>query len=185
METPVTHRAKISIEIYTLAELLRHSPEDLFINNPTAWDCAVLPGLGFKPDLIWCFDEYQRLISLGKAEQLNLNVIKYALQLEIIEGSRKMHSMQRSISDEQREFEIRELFKSQRIPFGLLYVTIAHNRHIGAHAEDVFFTKPAQDEEYHILDLKQNAWIDRVIQVRDTLVKMAEDHSNDTICIGH
>ncbi len=184
-ETPVSHRAKISLEIFTLAELFRQSPFKCFINNHTSWDCPIFPTLGFKPDLIWCFNEDDEVIALGKAEHLNLNIIKYALVLEIIEGSRKSHSKERSISDEDREAEIRLLFSSLHIPFGMLYLTIAHNNHINKHQDDVFFTKPGQDQEYQILENKKEAWINRIVETRDMLIKMFQGRSNETICIGH
>ena len=62
-ETPLQYRAKISLEIYTLAELQRQSmltnnAVDFLWMEPTAWDCAILPGLSYKPDNIWCFDHY-------------------------------------------------------------------------------------------------------------------------------
>jgi hypothetical protein len=183
-EKPIIQQAKISLEIYTLAELLRQSDPGLFIETPTAWDCAVLPGLGFRPDIIWCFDEYGVVIQLGNVNKLNLNIIRYALQMEIMEGSRMSHSLARSIPDEDREVEIRGLFASQNIPFGLLNVTIAHTKHIGANPDDVFFIKPAQDQEYHVIQNKITEWISRVINVRDILLKMFEERSNETICIG-
>jgi hypothetical protein len=184
-ERPILQRAKISLEIFTLGELIRHSEPGLFINTPTAWDCPILPGLNFKPDLIWCFDETGSVIQLGNVNKLNLNMIRYALSLEILEGSRASHSKQRSISDEDREVNIRNLFDSQKIPFGLLNVTIAHNRHFHTNPNDVFFIKPGQDQEYQVLPHKLEAWISRVIDIRDTLVTMFEDKTNETICIGN
>jgi hypothetical protein len=184
-ETPLSQRAKITLEIFTLAELLRQSPDGCFINNPTAWDCAILPGLAFKPDCIWCFDENGHLITLGRAEHLNLNIIRYALQLEIIEGSRATHSNVRNVSDEDREFGIRGLMSSQFIPLGILYVTISHNKHFNTCPEDVFFTKPGPDQEYQVLGNKLAAWIARVSEVRDTLLRMFVERSNETIYIGH
>jgi hypothetical protein len=183
-ETPVSNRAKISLEIYTLAELIRQSSADMFIENPTAWDCPILPGLNFKPDVIWCFDEDGYVIQLGNANKLNMNTIRYALQVEIMEGSRVSHSLARNIPDEDRALEIRKLFASQRIPFGLLNVTIAHTKHIGADPNDVFFIKPGQDQEYHVIPNKLNDWIARVVDIRDTLLKMFAERSNETICIG-
>lgn len=134
-EKPLLYRAKVSLEMYLLGEVLYSS--DFFLSDPTSWDCPILPGLSFKPDCIWCFDDCGDVIELGSASKLNLNHIKYSLVLEILEDSRLAHSESRDISDEDREMEIRDLFASQNIPIGFLYVTVAHKKHENAHADDI------------------------------------------------
>jgi len=184
-EQPLMQRAKISLEIFMLAELQRHAmlTHDWFINQPTTWDCAIFPTLSFKPDVIWCFDEFNDVIELGNATKLNLNAIKYALQFEIIEESRVTHSKARHIPDEERERQIRGLLSSQRIPLGFLYATVAHNKHFNAHPDDVFFKKVNQ--EYEVMPDKMQAWMDRIQGIRLALLKMVEEHSNETVYIGH
>jgi len=184
-ETPLMQRARISLEILMLAELQRQAilEGNYFISEPTSWDCAVLPGLNFKPDCMWCFDENGDVIYLGNVSKLNLNEIKYVLHLEILEDSRAAHSKARGISDEDREIDIRKLYGSQQIPMGCLYVTVAHKKHLNAHPDDVFFTKP--DQEYEVIPAKTQAWEARVQEVYATLVKMVQEKSNTTVYIGY
>jgi hypothetical protein len=181
----IVQRAKVSLEILMLAELIRQSvnQDASFICKPTSWDCPIFPGLGYKPDCIWCFTETDELIVLGRAEQLNLHIIRNAVQLEIIEESRAIHTAQRDISDEDREVDIRGLFSGEHVPLGVLYVTAAHDKHRDAHQDDVFFTK--EGNEYQVMSHKMDAWMARIREVRDTLVKMVRERSNETLYIGH
>jgi len=55
-ETPLIRRAKITLEIYMLAELVRIAmlPDGNYSlwANHTSWDCAIYPGLSYKPDIV-------------------------------------------------------------------------------------------------------------------------------------
>lgn len=182
-EQPLITRAKVSLEMYLLGEILYSN--DFFLNEPTSWDCSILPGLAFKPDCIWCFDESGEVVQMGSANKLNLGIVKYALQVEILEDSRSAHSKARDISDEEREVEIRGLFGSQQIPIGFVYVTMAHTKHFNAHPDDVFFAKPEPNKEYQVLASRRDAWLVRVREVQEAILKMFDEKSNETIFIGN
>ncbi len=83
----------------------------------------------FRPDGLFAFDK-----------------ICYLIQLEILEEGRKQHSLARHIPDEDRELEIRDVFAL--IPMGFLYVSMAHNRHLTAHPDDVFFRRAHNSEGF-------------------------------------
>jgi Probable Zinc-ribbon domain len=184
-QTPdIQKRAKISLEMYTLAELQRIPHEKGFFLNmePTAWDCQVLPDMGFKPDLIWCFGENGLFDISGKCNLL-ANEIHYVLILEVIECSRRAHSGHRSIPDEDREDQIRDKFNSNGVAVGLVYVTMAHTKHLDAHTEDVFFERDG--EEYRVIKERFNTWQKRIVEVQDALTQLYSGKCNKTIKIGH
>jgi hypothetical protein len=55
----LTIRAKISMEIHTIHALQDECDKmhnGYKFRELTSWDCAVLPGTNFKPDLMWAFD---------------------------------------------------------------------------------------------------------------------------------
>ena len=89
-ETPLQLRAKISLEIYTLAELQRLSMESNDAMNfmwaePTAWDCPILPGLPYKPDNIWCFTPQGHVFETAGSCTINASEVGYVLILEVLE----------------------------------------------------------------------------------------------------
>jgi hypothetical protein len=179
-ETPLINRAKVSLEIYILCEIQRLDTCGIW-SIPTTWDCAVLYGLNFKPDMIFIFDENNSLYETCGACKINSREIGYILQVEIIEESRKTHSLARNPSDSQRELEIRQTFHG--IPIGMLYITVAHVKHLYAHQDDVFFHKV--DQEYQLLPDRVEAFQIRAQQVLDTLFDMFENHEDGTRFIGH
>jgi hypothetical protein len=179
-ETPLSQRAKVSLEIYILCEIQRLDTCGIW-SIPTTWDCAVFYGLNFKPDLVFIFDQNNSLYETCGACKINSREIGYILQVEIIEESRKTHSLARNPSDSQRELEIRQTFHG--IPIGMLYITVAHVKHLHAHADDVFFHKV--DQEYKLLPHRVEAFQIRAQQVLDTLFEMFENHEDGTRFIGH
>jgi hypothetical protein len=179
-ETPLMYRAKVSLEIYILFEIQRLDTSGIW-SIPTAWDCAILPNLNFRPDYIFIFDQNNSLYETCGACKINSHEIGYILQVEIIEESRKTHSLARNPSDSQRELEIRETFPG--IPIGFLYITVAHVKHLHAHPDDVFFHKV--DQEYQLLSDRVEAFQIRAQQVLDTLFEMFENHEDGTRFIGH
>lgn len=183
-EIPLEIRAKISLEIYTLAELQRISVENgaFLLYEPTSWDCATLPDLPYRPDTMWCYDSEGNIFVTAGACKLNKNFISYVLILEILEGSIKQHNDSRSISVFKREQDIREMFVP--IPVGFVNVTIAHDLHRKTNPEDVFFTK-ADGLEYKIISGREKAWQARVCEIRDTLMDFYTYKKNETKFIGH
>jgi hypothetical protein len=179
-ETPLMYRAKVSLEIYIVCEIQRLDTCGIW-SIPTTWDCAVFYGLSFKPDMVFIFDQNNSLYETCGACKINSREIGYILQVEIIEESRKTHSLARNPSDEIRELEIRETFPG--IPIGFLYITVAHTRHVNAHPDDVFFHKV--DQEYQLLSHRVSCFQIRAQQVLDTLFEMFENHEDGTRFIGH
>ncbi len=181
-ETPLQLRRKITLEILCLAELQRIS-FDLNLYNwsePTSWDCAILPNLGFKPDIIFCFDVNGNIFTSAGACKLDTNDIDYTLIVEIIEESRKTHSAARTPSDEIREKEIRLVFRNQ---VGFLYFTVAHKNHPNAHESDVYFDR--NETEYFVMEYQKSKWQQQITNVLTTLQDMLERKSQETIFIGH
>ncbi len=189
-ETPLIYRAKISLEIYTLAELQRLARKDMdndnsyYWSNPTSWDCRMIPGLVYKPDNLFCFDKNMDLLPFANNEILNLNNLGYVMMIEILEEGKQKHSEARSISDVDREDDIRTLFTIYKVPIGVLYVSMAHNKHFTAHPDDVFFHKIVSGE-YEIIPNRIEAFQTRIKEVLDTLTFMFENKLNETKWIGH
>jgi hypothetical protein len=185
-EANLQSRAKVSIEICTLAELQRQAENDecyYVFTEFTSWDCPILPGLGFRPDVMFCFASDGSLIQNAGACKLDSGEIAFALQLEVIEECRKEHSRNRSIPDDERESQIRRLFESQHIPLGVVYATMAHERHIHAQAEDVFYRKAG--EEYEVIEARREAWRLRIQAVLAALLSLSQERLNATIMIGN
>ena len=116
----------------------------------------------------------KHLSRLGRAR--STADIGYVLQLEVLEHGIDQHSAARKVSDEQREREIRAVFRG--IPMGVVYVVMAHTKHIGADPKNVFFHKVG--EEYEVLPHRLSAWQDRIGQVRDTLMELVSDSKEMT-----
>jgi hypothetical protein len=185
-ETPLLHRAKVSLEIYTLAELQRICMDDdyFYWSNPTNWDCKMIPGLTYKPDNLFCFDKQLKLITYADDLTLNLNQLGYVIIFEVLEEGRKQHSLARSISDKDREHNIRNLLDIYNIPLGCLYASMAHTKHFTAHPDDVFFHK-ISNGEYEIIPKRMDAFQTRIKEIRDTLTSMFEKKFNGSKWIGH
>jgi hypothetical protein len=189
-ETPLIYRAKISLEIYTFAELQRISMFDvddyygLYWSNPTNWDCRIIPGLTYKPDNIFCFDTNFDIIPYADDLILNLNKIGYVMIVEVLEEGKKQHSLARSISDEERERKMRNLLDIYNIPMGCLYVSMAHSKHFTAHPDDVFFHK-VSNGEYEVIPNRMTAFQNRIKEMRDMLTFIFENKLNETKWIGH
>jgi hypothetical protein len=184
-EVPLQNRAKITLEICTLAELQRQSleSEDSFLfYEPTAWDCPILPGSDRRPDNIWCFDRQGIVFVTSGACKINSGDMSYVLILEILEHSIEIHSKTRRTPDEEREKEIRNIFA--QIPVGFVYVTMAHVGHTSAHKNDVFFVK-GYNGEYEVLKNKERAFQLRIKSVKDKLVDMYINKSNESYWIGN
>jgi len=198
-ETPLSLRPKIRMELYTLAELQRLCIEkDFLFQECTSWDCQVLSdgdskSLGFRPDMLWLFDEQNQLISNFGPDNIisAFPTVSYALVLEINEVSRAHHSTKRSVPDEDRESQMREFFNSLGINMGLIYFTVAHNRQhlLKAHRDDIFFQKnndnPKEEPVYEIIPEKLEAWQTRITQCCEAFLDFVETRSNTTVCFGH
>jgi len=111
-----------------------------------------------------------------------MDEVCYVLQLEIIECSRAQHSKKRDVPDEIREQDIRKMLKTLNIPMGLLYVTVAHTKHV-AHSDDVFFHKPK--DEYEVIPDRLLAFSERLTEVCAALSDMFENRFDTTRFIGH
>jgi hypothetical protein len=187
-ETPLQHRAKISLEIYTLAELQRYALQGRVDSHflwaePTAWDCAILPGLAYKPDNIWCFDVSGNVFASAGACKLNAAEVAYVLVLEVLEHGVQQHSDARKVADRVREQEIRSLVFAG-VPVGFVYVVVAHTQHAGANAADVFFEKPHGSLEYKVLESRLEAWQARLERVAEVLSTMYEERRDGTEIVG-
>ncbi len=188
---PIHLRAKISMEIFMLADLQALAGPNGFAYTPTAWDAPVLPGLGFQPDLLYAFDangEVIELIQKKKCKQkLKLSNVVYALQIEVMEVSRKHHTEHRSIPDEERAQQIRELFNRHNINIGVVWVTVASNRYDLAkpHNDDIFFRKNPYTNEYEVMESREEAWKVRIQEVHTAVKSLYDTKSNQTILIGH
>lgn len=184
-ETPLQYRSKLTLEIYTLAELQRQSLEEessFLFYEPTVWDCPIFPGSDRKPDNAWLVDNNSNILITAGACKINTGEISYALILEVLEHSREEHSKARDVSDEKREQEIRNVFA--HIPVGFLYVTMAHIKHRRANKEDVFFEKNVNGE-YEIIEGREEAFQKRMSEVRAKLVEMYINKANKSYYIGN
>lgn len=179
----------MSLEIYVLAELQRiaqHQSKTFLWYEPTTWDCAVLPGLGYKPDHMWLFgpnfEVFEVLAECG-ARKIDPSVVRYALQLEIVEESRTQHSKQRGVSDAAREAQIRNVFAG--IPLGFVYVTVAHQGHKHANRDDIFFRRrEAEDSEFEVIANRALALTNRMQSVVWMMQEMFEARDNGTKFVG-
>jgi len=151
--------------------------------NPTSWDCPIIPGESFRPDNMFIFDKHDNIFEVAGTCKINTADIAYVLILEIIEHGRARHTTIGHISDYERELGIRRAF--QEIPLGMLYVTVAHTTHSGAHSDDIFYTKNDGQLEYEIIPCRNEALASRLKLVISTLTNMLQTHSNTTHFIGH
>ena len=185
-ETPLQLRAKVSLEIYTLAELQRLSMDSNDATNflwaePTAWDCPILPGLPYKPDNIWCFSPQGHVFETAGSCTINASRVGYILILEVLEHSVEHHTQNRHVRDEVREEEIRNVFPG--IPVGVVYVEVAHSKHYGAKEDYKFFDKNPETLEYIVMEHKKDAWMEHITNVQDALIQLYSDFKDETIYI--
>jgi hypothetical protein len=184
---PPNLRAKVTLEIYMFAEIQRQALKTSYMfiwNLPTSWDCAILPGLSYKPDNIWVFGQEDVLLQTTGACKLNKGEVRHVMILEILEVGILQHSEARHIPDAEREKQIRAVFYPH--PVGFLYVTIAAYNHRSAHRDDQFFAKQDPGSfEYSVVKSRLPAFQARVGVVLKTLDRMRVEKSNTTIWIGH
>lgn len=184
---PVSTRAKISLEIYMFAEISRqaakHAKHGYIWSECTAWDCAILPGLGYKPDNIWVFGKNGNIFSTSGACKINKNLVGHVIVLEILEVGIQQHSDARAVSDEKRESEIRNVFHPNPVDF--LYVVVAAYNHASAHPDDQFFAKHEGSYEYKVVSKRKSAWQARIKVVLENLEKMYTEKSGNTVFIGN
>ena len=166
-----------------LQRLSRNTPHQYIWSEPTSWDCAILPGLSYKPDNIWVFGKHSDIFSTSGACKINSNLVGHVIVLEILEVGIEQHSAARAVPDEYRESEIRQVFFPQPVDF--LYVVVAAYNHRDAHPEDQFFTKNTGSFEYSVVDTRQDAWTERVRQVLVCLEEMYTQKKGCTVFIGH
>ncbi|KAG5183002.1 hypothetical protein JKP88DRAFT_241278 [Tribonema minus] len=186
-------RAKISLEIHFIASMevmCSDRPGGSTWAQPTSWDCAVLPGLSYKPDLIWAFDTHGNVLQMASSRKIDLGIVTRVIILEVLEVGIRQHSRARTVSDERRESEIRMTLLS--VPVDFVYVVVAAYNHKGAHAEDRFFARgcatdpvPGKEYEYHIVPERQSAWRTRVSMVVESLDRAYTAATGTTIWIGH
>ncbi len=144
----------------------------------------MIPGLPFKPDHLFCFDKTFNLLPFADNQILNLNNLGYVIIIEILEEGRYQHSKSRSISDEDREMEIRKMFDIFHVPIGFLYVSMAHNKHFTPHPDDIFFHK-LSNGEYEVIPSRKDAFSLRIKEIQSTLTLMFEKKLNETKWIGY
>ncbi len=187
-----TTRAKISLEIHFIMALeLACTAENHNWDAPTSWDCAVLPCLSYKPDLLYVFDADNMMVTNTGSRKLSDDTIDHVIILEVLEVGTRQHSDARSTPDHVREKEIRDIFG--KIPVHFLYVTVAAYNHQSAAEEDKFFAKgcvtdpkeKAQKFEYSVVQHKKKSWNIRIRQVVDALEAAHDVRSNATQWIGN
>jgi hypothetical protein len=169
------------------AELQRVSLEgegDWLWSEPTAWDCAILPGLSFKPDNIWAFDVNGNVFKNAGTCKLNVGDLGKVIVLEVLEHGIQQHSDARSISDADREKKIRGVFEPSGVVVQFLYVTVAHYKHPTAVASDRFFMKQPKTGEYTVVTNRVTAWRKRIKRVIETLNGFRGSSENSTVFIG-
>ena len=174
-------RAKVNLEIYFLAELQRLAEDDYRWREPTSWDCPILPGLAFKPDMLWAFDSLGNMFSCAGA--CKLDRVAHIIILEILEVGIEQHSVARSIPDTERERQIRGAFPY--VPVDVLYVVVAAYNHPTAHRDDQFFRKPIGSLEYELVSSRAKAWTERVAGALSQLRRMHDSKLGETVFIGH
>ncbi|KAG5183130.1 hypothetical protein JKP88DRAFT_273108 [Tribonema minus] len=162
-------RAKISLEMHFIASMelvCKDRPGGYTWAEPSSWDCAVLPGLAFKPDLMWAFDADGNIFSTTGACKLSVPMVRVII-LEVLEVGIAQHSAARTVSDIEREARIRGSLTGILVDF--VYVTVAAYKHPSAHPDDKFFAKgcatdpeAGKDYEYHVVPCRQAAWEARV-----------------------
>jgi len=183
---PPNTRAKVSLEIYMFAEIQRlseNTPHQYIWCDPTSWDCAILPGLAYKPDNIWVFDKHCNIFATAGACKINKDLVGHVIVVEILEVGIEQHSAARAVPDALREREIRQVFAPQPVDF--LYVVVAAYNHPTAHRDDQFFRKPVDSFEYKLVPSRQKAWGQRIKETLLALERLYTERQGTTVFIGH
>ena len=175
-------RAKVRLEIFFLAELQRVSADDFEFLEPTSWDCAVLPGLPYKPDMLWAFDVAGNLFNTTGSCKLSLTHIKHIVVLEVLEVGIEQHSKARAMPDAVRESEIRDSLVGVVVDF--VYVVIAAYNHPDADASDKFFRLSKISNGYGVVASRKEAWRERVRQTLEALGNARKRQTGATVFIG-
>ena len=188
-----SQRAEISLEMHFIASLelaCRDHATGAIWEEPTSWDCAVLPGLAYKPDLMWAFDGKGNRLSIAGTNKVNLGLIHQVIICEVLEVGIKQHSAARDVEDSVREQEIRKVLEP--IPVTFVYVTVAAYNHSAAHEDDKFFAKGCASDpndinkfEYNVVTERKTAWQQRIQSVLKALDLAKDEKTNSTIWIGH
>lgn len=162
-------RANVRLEIFALADLQRLAlARNLFeFQEPTSWDCAILPGLAFRPDMLWAFDAAGNVFATAGACKINLGLIHHIVILEIVEIGLEQHSAARTVTDEAREEAIRGSLQGVIVDF--VYTVVAAYNHPTAHPDDKFFTKSKTTGTYHVQNSRRAAWNARIDETLDAL----------------
>lgn len=175
---------KIRLELLFLAELQRVSNEEQKFEfcEPTSWDCSILPGLSFKPDMLWAFDQLGNVFSIAGACKINTGLIHQIIILEVLEVGIEQHSAVSHISDHDREQEIRSSLSGLIVDF--VYVVIAAYNHKTAHRDDQFFTLD-KSQCYVVAPSRRAAWDQRVRSTIAALSQARKQKFGTTVFIGH
>jgi len=173
---------KVRLEILFLAEMQRFANEQRKYEfyEPTSWSCAILPGLAFKPDMLWAFDEFGNVFSFAGPCKLDTGAIKHIVILEVLEVGIEQHSASSWISDEERERQIRTSLVGLTVDF--VYVVVAAYNHPAAAAADKFFTLNAFT--YSIPPSRKKAWANRIQATLEALAEARTLKKGATIFIG-
>jgi hypothetical protein len=182
-------RANVRLEIFALADLQRLALERglLEFQEPTSWDCAILPGLAFRPDMLWAFDLAGNVFATAGACKINLGMIHHIVILEIIEIGLEQHSTTRTVTDKAREEAIRESLQGIIVDF--VYTVVAAYNHPTAHPDDKFFTKSHSTGTYHVHNSRRAAWHTRINETLDALSSSRSNalqplYSGSTVFVG-
>ncbi len=67
-----------------------------------------------------------------------------------------------------------------------MYLTVANNTYHNAHQDDVFFTKAKKTErEYTIINDRKQAFVTRIRETLQIMIRGHKELSNETVWIGH
>jgi hypothetical protein len=170
--------------IHALHERIDETQSGHMFRELTTWDCPILPGLNFKPDLLWAFDVHGNCFQTAGACKINLHDVAHIMILEVLEHGRQQHSDARKISDQERERQIRAALLG--IPICYVYLSVANDTyHSTAHPEDVFFTKTNNDTEYSIIKERKQAWQTRIKLLVEILIQERMNLGIGTVWLGH
>jgi hypothetical protein len=193
---PLSTRAKISLEMHFIMSLeLATKNSNVKWGQPSSWDCAVLPCMAFKPDLMYIFNKDGDILQTTGKTGIDKKIsnqmdIDHVVILEVLEVGTQQHSDARSVSDYDREVQIRAVFGD--IPVFFLYVVVAAFNHRDAHDEDKFFAKgcasdpkDANKYEYMVVECRKEEWDKRIADVVAYLEEANASKINSTHWIGH
>ena len=174
-------RARISLEVYLLADLQRISNEERWL-EPSVWDCSTLSGLAYNPGMIWAFDGLGNMFS--RVGSCVLNKIAHVIIVVLLEVGldRNVPHLQ-SLAGENKEKEIRLAFPS--IPVDIMYVVAAAVTNPAAHLEDKIFSESHDFFEFEVVESRRLAWMTRVACVQSNLCRMYNAKIGESLYIGY